>query len=254
MKVLIVVDMQNDFIDGSLGTKEAVEIVNRVAEVMDSFDGAVICTRDTHFADYLNTSEGRKLPVEHCIEGTKGHALQDTIQKMAEKKQDVVMNKITFGAKNLPEEIEKLAGGVPEFIELVGLCTDICVISNAMLLKAFYPEVPISVDASACAGVTPQSHKNALEAMKMCQIEIEVEQQVFQLDLIPFSCDFVQRNIECLLIILVQIDHDDLRLGVSEVLHNVVALVASDDGSVLVYDDRIHVSEGLNAALDVLMF
>ena len=165
MKVLIVVDMQNDFIDGSLGTKEAVEIVNRVAEVMDSFDGAVICTRDTHFADYLNTSEGRKLPVEHCIEGTKGHALQDTIQKMAEKKQAVVTNKITFGAKNLPEEIEKLAGGVPESI-------DICVISNAMLLKAFYPEVPISVDASACAGVTPQSHKNALEAMKMCQIDI----------------------------------------------------------------------------------
>ena len=111
MKVLIVVDMQNDFIDGSLGTKEAVGIVDRVAEVMDSFDGAVICTRDTHFADYLETSEGRKLPVEHCIEGTKGHALQDTIQKMAEKKQAVVMNKITFGAKNLPEEIEKLAGG-----------------------------------------------------------------------------------------------------------------------------------------------
>ena len=161
MKVLIVVDMQNDFIDGSLGTKEAVGIVDRVAEVMDSFDGAVICTRDTHFADYLETSEGRKLPVEHCIEGTKGHALQDTIQKMAEKKQAVVMNKITFGAKNLPE-----------FIELVGLCTDICVISNAMLLKAFYPEVPISVDASACAGVTPQSHKNALETMKMCQIDI----------------------------------------------------------------------------------
>ena len=128
MKVLIVVDMQNDFIDGSLGTKEAVGIVDRVAEVMDSFDGAVICTRDTHFADYLETSEGRKLPVEHCIEGTKGHALQDTIQKMAEKKQAVVMNKITFGAKNLPEEIEKLAGGVPESIELVGLCTDICVI------------------------------------------------------------------------------------------------------------------------------
>ena len=97
---------------------------------------------------------------------------QEQIQKMAEKKQAVVMNKITFGAKNLPEEIEKLAGGVPEFIELVGLCTDICVISNAMLLKAFYPEVPISVDASACAGVTPQSHKNALEAMKMCQIDI----------------------------------------------------------------------------------
>ena len=103
MKVLIVVDMQNDFIDGSLGTKEAVGIVDHVAEVMDSFDGAVICTRDTHFADYLETSEGRKLPVEHCIEGTKGHALQDTIQKMAEKKQAVVMNKITFGAKNLPE-------------------------------------------------------------------------------------------------------------------------------------------------------
>ena len=99
MKVLIVVDMQNDFIDGSLGTKEAVGIVDRVAEVMDSFDGAVICTRDTHFADYLETSEGRKLPVEHCIEGTKGHALQDTIQKMAEKKQAVVTNKITFGAK-----------------------------------------------------------------------------------------------------------------------------------------------------------
>ena len=169
MKVLIVVDMQNDFIDGSLGTKEAVGIVNRVAEVMESFEGAVICTRDTHFADYLNTSEGRKLPVEHCLEGTKGHALRDEIQKMAEKKHAVVMNKITFGAKNLPEEIEKMTGGVPES---VGLCTDICVISNAILLKAFYPEVPIFVDASACAGVTPQSHKNALEAMKVCQIDI----------------------------------------------------------------------------------
>ena len=172
MKVLIVVDMQNDFIDGSLGTKEAVGIVNRVAEVMESFEGAVICTRDTHFANYLNTSEGRKLPVEHCLEGTKGHALRDEIQKMAEKKHAVVMNKITFGAKNLPEEIEKMTGGVPESIELVGLCTDICVISNAILLKAFYPEVPIFVDASACAGVTPQSHKNALEAMKVCQIDI----------------------------------------------------------------------------------
>ena len=170
MKVLIVVDMQNDFIDGSLGTKEAVGIVDRVAEVMDSFDGAVICTRDTHFADYLETSEGRKLPVEHCIEGTKGHALQDTIQKMAEKKQAVVMNKITFGAKNLPEEIEKLAGGMSRPI---GAMFHIAHgLSNAMLLKAFYPEVPISVDASACAGVTPQSHKNALEAMKMCQIDI----------------------------------------------------------------------------------
>ena len=173
MKVLIVVDMQNDFIDGSLGTKEAVGIVDRVAEVMDSFDGAVICTRDTHFADYLETSEGRKLPVEHCIEGTKGHALQDTIQKMAEKRQAVVMNKITFGAKNLPEEIEKLAGGVPEFIELVGLCTDICVISNALLVKAFLPETKITVDAACCAGVTPASHKNALAAMKACQINVE---------------------------------------------------------------------------------
>ena len=124
------------------------------------------------FADYLETSEGRKLPVEHCIEGTKGHALQDTIQKMAEKRQAVVMNKITFGAKNLPEEIEKLAGGVPEFIELVGLCTDICVISNAMLLKAFLPEVPIMVDSLCCAGVTPERHERALEAMKACQIEV----------------------------------------------------------------------------------
>ena len=167
MKYLIVVDMQNDFIDGALGTKEAQAIVPNVRKKIEEFDGEVIFTRDTHHKDYLSTQEGRNLPVEHCIEGTAGWEIDKSLQPFCK---GLVVNKPTFGSMALAEEIWER--GDAQEITLVGLCTDICVISNAMLLKAAMPEVPIIVDRACCAGVTPQSHENALEAMKMCQITI----------------------------------------------------------------------------------
>ena len=172
MKLLVVVDMQNDFITGSLRTPEAVKIVDRVAEIMENFPGKVICTRDTHGENYLETSEGKKLPVKHCIRGTEGHELCPKVSAAAEACGAQLLDKTTFGSRDLPRLVEELAGGALESIELVGLCTDICVISNALLLKAFFPETPIRVDASACAGVTPESHENALKAMAMCQIDL----------------------------------------------------------------------------------
>lgn len=170
MKLLVVVDMQNDFIDGSLGTEEAAAIVSRVAEKIKGFDGRVWATRDTHQKNYLSTQEGRKLPVEHCIEGTDGWQIHSEIAGLLREEP---IDKPTFGSVELGRrarewnERERL-----ESITLIGLCTDICVISNAILLKANLPEVPIIVDASCCAGVTPESHARALEAMKLCQIEI----------------------------------------------------------------------------------
>ena len=144
-KILVVIDMQNDFIDGSLGTKEAQQIVPRVVEKMKEYDPwNIYLTRDTHYENYLDTQEGRNLPVEHCIEGT--HRLAGIL--MTERAQEALE------------------------IELVGLCTDICVVSNALLFKAAMPEAPITVDASCCAGVTPESHRHALETMKMCQIKV----------------------------------------------------------------------------------
>lgn len=170
MKLLVVVDMQNDFIDGSLGTKEAVAIVPRVVEKMKNFDGVILATRDTHPHNYLATREGRNLPVEHCIEGTKGWELRPEIEEVL-KEQPV--NKPTFGSLELGKRVCELNAQDPiESITLVGLCTDICVISNAMVLQAYLPEVPIAVDAACCAGVTPESHERALEAMKVCQIQI----------------------------------------------------------------------------------
>ena len=172
MKILVAVDMQNDFIDGSLGTEEARTIVPGVVEKIRTFNGRVIATRDTHGKDYLNSAEGKKLPVKHCIRGTEGHRLCPQVAEAAEARGARILDKETFGSKDLPKIVEELAEGTPESVELVGLCTDICVISNALLLKAFFPETPILVDASACAGVTPESHENALKAMKMCQIEV----------------------------------------------------------------------------------
>lgn len=166
MKTLVVVDMQKDFIDGALGTKEAVAIVPNVVKKIAEYREAgnqVIFTRDTHQQDYLQTQEGKNLPVEHCIEGTEGWQIAKELEV---KPEDLVINKVTFGHVWNKEMIKG------EEIELVGLCTDICVISNALGLKAVLPETPISVDAGCCAGVTPESHNNALEAMKMCQIKI----------------------------------------------------------------------------------
>lgn len=170
MRILVVVDMQNDFIDQALGTKEAEAIVENVANKIRSFDGKIIYTKDTHGRDYLNTQEGKNLPVEHCIRESEGWELSSKIPVADDA---TVFEKPTFGSKELGSYLEKLAQDVDiEEIEVIGLCTDICVISNALLIKAFLPEVRITVDSSCCAGVTPESHKNALEAMKMCQINI----------------------------------------------------------------------------------
>ena len=170
MHVLVVVDMQKDFIDGALGTKEAQAIVPRVVEKIENFDGRVIATRDTHGENYLQTAEGQKLPVTHCIEGTDGWQLHPDIAALISRKP---IDKPTFGSTELAKLLEKChSDHTIDSITLVGLCTDICVISNALLLKAVLPEVPIFVDASCCAGVTPESHENALRAMEMCQITV----------------------------------------------------------------------------------
>ena len=169
-KILIVVDMQNDFIDGALGTAEAVSIVPRVREKIAAFDGTVLFTRDTHEQNYMQTQEGKKLPVMHCIKGSVGWQIREELEQL---RQTEAIDKPTFGSKELAFLLERMNEEEPiGEITLVGLCTDICVISNAMLLKAFLPEIPICVDAACCAGVTPASHQNALEAMKACQIEI----------------------------------------------------------------------------------
>jgi nicotinamidase-related amidase len=167
MKYLIVVDMQNDFITGSLGSELAKKIVPDVVEKVKSFDGKVIFTRDTHFKDYMNTQEGKNLPVPHCIKDTDGWQICDELKPYA----DVIIDKLTFGSIELPDFIKSFNEPI-EKIELCGLCTDICVISNAVVLKAAFPEVPIAVDSSCCAGVTVESHNNALNAMKVLQIEI----------------------------------------------------------------------------------
>ena len=170
MDVLIVVDMQNDFIDGALGTAEAVAIVPNVVAKIRDFDGLVLATRDTHEQNCLQTQEGKNLPVEHCIRGTKGWGIQSDIAALI---QEEPVDKPTFGSRNLAEKLVEIhEKNAIDSITLIGLCTDICVISNAMTIKAFLPEVPIIVDASCCAGVTPQSHEQALEAMKVCQIQV----------------------------------------------------------------------------------
>ena len=167
MKVLCVIDMQNDFIDGALGTKEAEAIVENVKAKIELYrknGDTVIFTRDTHSEDYMTTQEGKNLPVPHCIKGSKGWEVSEKLDTASDK----IIDKPTFGSFELAEYISTLAD-VDE-IELIGLCTDICVISNAMILKARFTETPVKVDSSCCAGVTPESHSNALTAMKMCQI------------------------------------------------------------------------------------
>lgn len=173
MKVLIVIDMQNDFIDGPLGTAEAEKIVPKVTEKIENFDGIVLATRDTHGENYSETQEGKNLPVVHCIEGTEGHKIRPEIERLIKTEP---IDKPTFGSTKLAERLKELnSEDTIDSITLIGVCTDICVISNALLLKAFFPEIPISVDAACCAGVSPESHKQALNAMKVCQIKIENE-------------------------------------------------------------------------------
>lgn len=178
MKYLIVVDMQNDFITGSLGTEEAKKILPRVIEKVQGYDGTVLYTKDTHTEDYLNTQEGKNLPVTHCLLHEEGWNLDSRLEETAAAGKGKIYEKPTFGSVELASDLKNANENTPiEEIELCGLCTDICVISNALLIKAFLPEVPICVDAACCAGVTDKSHRNALEAMKMCQIQIKNEKE-----------------------------------------------------------------------------
>ena len=173
-KILIVVDMQNDFIDGSLGTKEALAIVDNVKDKIRSYRAEdIIVTMDTHTEDYMNTQEGKFLPVIHCVRGTEGWQLEQPVTD-ALGTDAILLEKPSFGSVKLPQAVSAVCGGEqPESVTLIGVCTDICVISNAMILKAAFPEVPLHVIPSCCAGVTPESHENALAAMRACQIITE---------------------------------------------------------------------------------
>ena len=179
-KILVVVDMQKDFINGSLGTNEAIAIVPCVIEKIKAYKTAghmIFFTMDTHTEEYLQTQEGRNLPVEHCIKGTAGWNLEEHIDRLSKEVgesslEKVIFEKGVFGSEELAETIRGLLKGEAGEIELVGLCTDICVLANAMVLKTYMPEIKITVDAACCAGVTPDSHINAINAMKMCQIQI----------------------------------------------------------------------------------
>jgi len=169
MKMLIVIDMQNDFIDGVLGSTSALKIVDRVSQKIADYRNTkspVIFTRDTHHAEYLTTQEGKFLPIPHCIHNTDGW----NISSKLDAQDSLIVDKQSFGSLDLAKVISEY--DMLTEIELIGLCTDICVISNALILKAAFPEVTITVDASCCAGITPESHKNALNSMKMCQVSV----------------------------------------------------------------------------------
>lgn len=171
-KILIVVDMQKDFVDGALGSKEAVAIVDNVVNKIKTFEGDIIATYDTHPENYMETQEGKNLPVPHCIKGTDGWKLDAKVQSALDNLSYKTIEKPTFGSTELPEYIKEIYNPDEIEIELIGLCTDICVVSNALLLKANFLETKISVDAKCCAGVTPDTHKSALTTMKMCQINV----------------------------------------------------------------------------------
>jgi len=172
-RILVAVDLQKDFVDGALGTAEAVSIIPAACEKIRSFEGDIFVTYDTHSENYLETAEGRKLPVPHCIKGTEGWQLDARVAEALRGKDWIAVEKPTFGSVRLADYVRVAAlreGSVS--IELIGLCTDICVISNALLLKATLPEAPIAVDARCCAGVTPALHEAALAAMESCQIDV----------------------------------------------------------------------------------
>ncbi|MGI6726090.1 MAG: cysteine hydrolase family protein [Christensenellales bacterium] len=170
-KLLLVVDMQRDFIDGALGTSEAQAILPQVLRKIRDFDGEVLFTRDTHGEDYLTTQEGRLLPVPHCIHGTEGWQIHPSLEALRSRP---ALDKPSFGSLELAQLLKDMHAQAPlESITLIGLCTDICVISNALIIKAALPEIRVIVDAACCAGVSPQSHRNALRAMATCQVIIE---------------------------------------------------------------------------------
>ena len=171
-KILVVVDIQNDFVDGALGTREAVAIIDNAAQKIKNFDGDIFVTLDTHYENYMQTLEGQKLPVPHCIKDTNGWLLNPKIADALKNRNYKTVEKLTFGSTKLPQLIKESIGDNQAEITLIGLCTDICVVSNALLLKANFTDVQIYVDSSCCAGVTPETHNAALEVMKCCQINI----------------------------------------------------------------------------------
>lgn len=170
--VLIVVDMQKDFVDGALGTAEAAAMVENAAEKIRAFDGVIFVTYDTHFENYMDTAEGAKLPVPHCIKGTAGWELDAAVADALAGKDYTGLEKLTFGSVDLPQLVKEAVADEDFDMTLIGLCTDICVVSNALILKASFPEKEITVDASCCAGVTVDTHNAALATMKMCQINV----------------------------------------------------------------------------------
>jgi len=172
-KVLVVVDMQNDFVDGTLGTKEAVAIIPNVVKKINEFDGdEIYVTYDTHFENYLNTLEGQKLPIIHCIEGSYGHELNSEVKNALRNKRYTDVTKAGFGSFSITRGLKDRYPGEEMEFELVGLCTDVCVVSNALIIRAGYPNAKITVDASCCAGITPESHRAALITMNCCQVDI----------------------------------------------------------------------------------
>lgn len=170
-KILIVVDMQNDFIDGSLGTKEAVNILPNVLNKIKRYQKSnIYATRDTHYTNYLLTKEGRNLPIKHCLKNTPGWSINYKLRQYIDDKN--IFDKSTFGCLELAKHLDAINKQTPIDIEIIGLCTDICIVSNALLLKAFMPECDITVDSNCCAGVTVDKHNAAIETMKSCQINI----------------------------------------------------------------------------------
>ncbi len=170
-KILCVIDMQNDFITGTLGTKEAEGILENVRGKMATYDKKdIVATQDTHNTNYLNTQEGINLPIEHCIKGSEGWAIHSALQPFLLAEQ--IFEKNTFGSEQLADFLKAEYEKEAFVLEMLGLCTDICVVSNALLCKAKIPELKIVVDGACCAGVTPESHEKALDIMRMCQINI----------------------------------------------------------------------------------
>lgn len=170
---LIIIDMQNDFVDGSLGTPEACAIAPAVIEKARTFEGTVAFTLDTHGSNYASTQEGKNLPVAHCIKGTPGWQLIPGLEEARQARGARVFEKPTFGSVELAQWlVERNEENPITSIEFIGVCTDICVVSNALLVKAFLPEIPVRVDGSCCAGVTPEAHDAALATMGSCQVEV----------------------------------------------------------------------------------
>lgn len=172
-ELLVIVDMQNDFLTGALGTAEGQAILPAVTDFVRGWAGELVFTRDTHTPDYLNTQEGKNLPVVHCVKGTEGWQLAGELDALAKQRGCKVFDKPAFGSTELAHWAAARHAQQPfDRISLAGVCTDICVISNALLLKAALPEVPVQVYGSLCAGVSPESHTRALEAMRVCQVQV----------------------------------------------------------------------------------